>query len=59
MIMKQVSRLLFVDNLATGAMAILCMQRAIKFMQESCIEWKLKINVKKNKIVVFKKGGKF
>jgi hypothetical protein len=33
-------------------------QRAINSIKEYCKEWKLKININKTKIVVFKKGGK-
>jgi hypothetical protein len=55
-LMKQVSRSLFSDDLATGAITIMGLQRAINCIQEFC-KWKLKINVKMIKTVVFTKRG--
>jgi hypothetical protein len=55
---RQVVGLLFADDLAVGATAIIGLQRAIDSIKYFCEEWSLKINVAKTKIVVFTKGGK-
>jgi hypothetical protein len=53
---RNVSGLLFADDLAVGTTTGIGMQRAINRMKEYCEECKLKINTSKTMIVVFKKG---
>jgi hypothetical protein len=56
---RNVSGLLFADDLAVRTTTNTGMQRAINSIKEYCEEWKLKINNNNNnKIVVFKKGRK-
>jgi hypothetical protein len=55
---RNVSGLLFADDLAVGTTTSIGMQKAINSIKEYGEEWKLKINTSKAKIVVFKKGGK-
>jgi hypothetical protein len=52
MLRKQVTRLLFAEDLEAGTLTGTGLQRAMNCVQEFCKEWKMKINVKKTKIVV-------
>jgi hypothetical protein len=47
----------FADELVTGTVISIGMQRAMNYMQEFCKEWNLKINVEKTKLAVFNMGG--
>jgi hypothetical protein len=58
MLRKQVSGLIFVNDLAAGTITSINLQRAINFRQEFCKEWKLKIYSENTKITGFKEGGK-
>jgi hypothetical protein len=53
---RSVSGLLFAEDLVVRTTTSMRMQRAIKSIKEYCKEWKLKININKTRIVVFKKG---
>jgi hypothetical protein len=55
---RSVSGLLFADDLAVRTTTSMRMQRAINSIKKYCEEWKLKININKTKIVVFKKEEK-
>jgi hypothetical protein len=50
--------LMFADNLAIGSFAANGLQRGIDQIVKYCGDWNLKCNLKKTKILVFKKGGK-
>jgi hypothetical protein len=50
--------LMFVYDLAIGSFTVNGLQRGIDQMVKYCGDWNLKCNLKKTKILVFKKGGK-
>jgi hypothetical protein len=47
---RNVSWLLFEDDLAVGTTISIGMQRAINSIKEYCEEWELRINISKTKI---------
>jgi hypothetical protein len=50
--------LMFADDLVTGSFTVNGLQRRIDQMVKYYGDWNLKCNLKKTKILVFKKGGK-
>jgi hypothetical protein len=50
--------LTFADNLAIGSFTVNGLQRGIDQIIKYCSDWNLICNLKKTKILVFKKGGK-
>ena len=48
---------MFADDLALMADTIIELQRKLNVLSGFCHEYKLKVNERKTKIVVFKKGG--
>jgi hypothetical protein len=50
--------LLFADDLATGSFTVNGLQRGIDQIVKYCSDWSLKCNLKKTKILVFKKRRK-
>jgi hypothetical protein len=50
--------LLFADCLAIGSFTVNGLQRGIDQIVKYCSDWNLKCNLKKTKILVFKKRGK-
>ena len=55
--MFKIFMLLYVDDIVLFAGSAEEMQEGLNLLHDNCIKWKLKINVNKTKIVVFKKGG--
>jgi hypothetical protein len=53
-----IPRLLYADDLAIGAFTVNCMQKAIDQIVKYCEGWRVKFNLNKTKIIVFKKGGR-
>jgi hypothetical protein len=49
---------MFADDLAIGSFTVNGLQRGIDQMVKYCGDWNLKCNLKKTKILFFKKGGK-
>jgi hypothetical protein len=49
---------LFADNLAIGSFTVNGLQRGIDQIVKYCTDWNLKCNLKKTKILFFKKRGK-
>jgi hypothetical protein len=49
---------MFADDLAIGSFTVNGLQRGIDQIIKYCSDWNLKCNLKKTKILVFKKGGK-
>jgi hypothetical protein len=49
---------MFADDLAIGSFTVIGLQRRIDQIVKYCGDWNLKYNLKKTKILVFKKGGK-
>jgi hypothetical protein len=50
--------LMFADDLAIGSFTVNGLQRGIDQIVKYYNDWNLKCNLKKTKILVFKKGGK-
>ena len=53
----QIFSLLFADDVALVADTVIGLQRQLNVLSSYSDEWKIKVNVKKTKILVFKKGG--
>jgi hypothetical protein len=49
---------MFADDSAIGSFTVNGLQRGIDQMVKYCGDWNLKCDLKKTKILVFKKGGK-
>jgi hypothetical protein len=50
--------LMFADDVAIGFFTVNGLQKGSDQMVKYCGDWNLKCNLKKTKILVFKKGGK-
>jgi hypothetical protein len=55
--MTAIPGLLFADDLAVSSFTINSLQKTIDQVTKYCREWKLKCNLNKTKILVYKKGG--
>ncbi|MCG8048238.1 MAG: reverse transcriptase family protein [Candidatus Thiodiazotropha endolucinida] len=55
--MIQVFMLLYADDIVIFANSAEDLQLSLDLLAEYCIRWKLKINVAKTKVIVFRKGG--
>ena len=55
---KKVSHLLCADDLVLLALNKESLQSLINVLQEYCVEWGLKVNMKKTAIMVFNKAGR-
>jgi hypothetical protein len=52
-----IQELMFADDLTIGSFTVNGLQREIDQIVKFCSDWNLKCNLKKTKILVFKKGG--
>jgi hypothetical protein len=50
--------LLFAGDLAVASFTSYGLQKKIEWVDQYCKDWKLRCNLSKFKIMVFKKGGK-
>jgi len=55
---KAISALFFADDVALMSTSILGLQRLLNKLESYCDAWRLKVNLNKTKIMVFKKGAK-
>ena len=55
--MFKIFMLLYADDIVIFANSAESLQRSIDILYDYCLTWKLKVNVAKTKVMIFKKGG--